>query len=351
MRFRLASRRRTAIGGLAALTAASLLWSAAWLALARGLDSGIEGWVRDRRAEGWTTEYEPYAIKGFPFRWRARIGRPRLSHGRGFSWSGPWIELGWAPWHPRSVALWTAGSHRLQLIDVGGPYRLAADEISGRLGFGEGGIVERIDLDGNAVILNRPGDTPDGATIRVDRAILRADLRPDAPSIPGTPSPWLSFDADLLGLTLPQTVRTALGRTIGRIAAEAMVTGSPPAARPVEALTAWRDQGGTVEFSKLSIGWGPLAATGSGTLALDGALQPEGAFTARVAGYGETIDLLGQARALTPNQAMVARLTLGALARTPAGGDRPEVTVAVGLQSRTLSVGPVPLLTLPRIDW
>lgn len=344
--------RRATFIGLAALAAGAVLWSAAWLVVADRLESGIEGWVRDRRAEGWTATHGPVAVAGFPHRWRARIERPSLSRARGeqggFSWSGPWIELRWTPWTARTLTLRTAGTHELGLAGVaGGRFRLAAGEITGRLGFGDNGAVERIDISGDALAVTAPGGEP----FRVNRAVLHANLRPNAPPPSAVPPPSLALELDILGLTLPKTVRAALGQTIGRIAGQAIVRGTIPAARPAAALTAWRDQGGVIEISRLSLGWGALTVKGSGTLALDIGLQPIGAMTARIAGYGETIDRLGAAGALGRGQALIARLALGALARTPEGGGRPEIEVAVSIQNRRLTVGPIPLLRLPRIDW
>jgi len=356
MRFRPPSRRRIAVLALGALAAAAVLWSAAWLAIACGLARGIEGWVRDRRAEGWTATHGALALAGFPVRWRARIDRPHLARtggaAGGFSWSGPWIELGWAPWAARSVTLRTADTHALGLEgEEGGRYRLEADAIAGRLGLGRGGTVERIDVAGDAISLAPPDGGALGGPFRVNRAILHADLRPAAPASPGTPPPALTLDADILGLTLPATVRPALGRTVGRIAGRATVMGALTAGRPAQALTAWRDAGGVVEIARLALGWGPLTARGEGTLALDTGLQPIGALTARIQGYAETIDRLRAAGALNGNQALLGKLALGALARPSKDGGRPEVAVPVAVQDRTLTVGPVALVRLPRIAW
>lgn len=356
MKARPLSRRRIAVCAIGVLAVVAVLWSAAWLAVARRLESGIDGWVRDRRAEGWSVTHGPVAVGGFPFRWQARIDRPQLVRARGtaggFFWSGPWIGLGWAPWTARSVSLWTAGAHELGLEgEAGERFGLTANEITGRLEFGDGGAIERLYLGGDAVALTPPGSRPDGGTFRVDRATLHANLRPEAKSAPGTPLPALALDADILGFTLPATVRAALGRTIGRIAGRATVMGAVPAGRPAEALTAWRDAGGVVEIPSLSLGWGPLAAAGEGTLALDIGLQPIAALTARIRGYAETVDRLRAAGALSVNQALAARLALAALAQTPQGGGRKEVPAAVSLQDRLLAVGPIPLLRLPYIDW
>ncbi len=341
---------------LVALVAGVVLWSAAWLLIAERLESGVEGWVGERRAEGWRVAHGPIQARGFPHRWRVLIDRPRLARPRGvdagFSWSGPWIELGWAPWTPRQVTLRTAGAHDLGFAgDAGGRFRLAAGEITGRIRFGDDGAVTRIDVGGDTITLTPPGAPQGGAPFRVNRAVLRANLRPDTVATPATPPPWLALEADIFGLTLPKRMATPLGRTIGRIAGQATIMGTLPAARPAEALAAWRDQGGVVDISRFTLGWGALTASGAGTLALDAGLQPICALTARIAGYGEVIDRLSEAGKLSLGQRLVAKLALGALARTPEGGGRPEVEAAVSIQNGVLTVGPVPLLRLGRIRW
>lgn len=356
MRFHPASWRRAAVTGLAALAVGAALWSVAWLVIAERLEGGIEDWVGERRAEGWRVAHGPVQSSGFPHRWRVRIDRPRLSGPRGaaagFSWSGPWIELGWAPWAPRRLALRTAGAHDLGFAGgAGGRFRLAAAEITGRIGFGDDGAIARIDIGGDTITLIPPGAPQGGGPFRVNRVILRANLRPDTVAPPATPPPWLALEADIFGLTLPKRIATPLGRTIGRIAGQATVRGRLPAARPAEALAVWRDRGGVVEISRFTLGWGALTASGAGTLALDAGLQPICALTARIAGYGEVIDRLSAAGKLSLGQRLVAKVALGALARTPEGGGRPEVEVAVSVQNGVLTVGPVPLLRLGRISW
>lgn len=352
MRLRPASWRRAAIIVLAVVIGGAVLWSGAWLVVAYRFEHSIDAWVAARRAEGWQASHGAVAVSGFPHRWRARIERPSLSraggNSGGFSWSGPWIVLGWAPWTPRTVTLSSAETHALGFAGAaGGRFRLTAAELSGLLTFRADGAIVRIGACGDALTVTPPSGEP----FLANRAILRANLRPDAPAVAGAPPPTVEIEADILGLTLPETSRPLLGRTIGHIAGRATVKGAMPALRPAEALAAWRDQGGVVEISRFSLGWGTLAARGDGTLALDAALQPIGAMTARIAGYAETIDRLTVAGKMTRNQGLLAKVALAALARTPEGGGRPEIAVPVSIQDRVLVVGPVRLIRLPRIVW
>ncbi len=75
------------------------------------------------------------------------------------------------------------------------------------------------------------------------------------------------------------------------------MNGPLPQARDITRWAeAWRDGGGSLEITHLTMGWGPLGLTSSATLALDDQLQPMGSGNARIVGYAETLDRLAAAR-------------------------------------------------------
>jgi hypothetical protein len=84
---------------------------------------------------------------------------------------------------------------------------------------------------------------------------------------------------------------------------------------------------------------------------VDDALQPVGAFTAQIAGLDRLVSLLEKTGRMRPQQAAIARITLAVLTRAPANGRPPQVRLPVSIQNRQLSVGPIPLLRLPIINW
>jgi hypothetical protein len=90
--------------------------------------------------------------------------------------------------------------------------------------------------------------------------------------------------------------------------------------------------------------------SGSGTVALDHRLQPEGAFSLKFQGGGETLDALAGGGWMEADDAGIAKLGLTLLARRGADG-APEINVPLTLQDRQLSAGPVTLMTLPEIVW
>src|SRR5262249_44415292 len=126
--------------------------------------------------------------------------------------------------------------------------------------------------------------------------------------------------------------------------------GSIASGPPRAAVTKWRDDGGTIEIEELELDWRPLRLTGSGTLALDAELQPQAALTATIAGYGEIVDSLLVAGAIKPNDGALAKIALGLLAKPGPSGER-QITAPIAVQEGRLFVGPVRLMTLPKISW
>ena len=114
---------------------------------------------------------------------------------------------------------------------------------------------------------------------------------------------------------------------------------------------AWRDGGGTLELQHVAVGWGPLALTGSATLALDPKLQPMGAGNARIVGYAQSLDALGASGAIPPRAAFAAKALAGLIAATPENGGPSEIDVPLTLQDRTLAIRQFPLARVPSLAW
>lgn len=344
---------RTAI----VLAVCAALYTAIWFAIASGLKGGISDWVAERRADGWTVEHGSIAMGGFPFSWQAAIETPHLAQtrlNRIFRWSGPAITLNWQPWSPRTVQYTTSGSHTFHVDPP--PGNLPPDTTltlasgQGHLVFGSQGGLDQLAIliDGATLSL------PTAQKLRFNRFRAIIDTNPPANGAkPDQPHliPSFGLDGDLFGLTLPEGQRLPLGRTIGRIALRATIMGRIPPGRASAGLPLWQQEGGTVEISRLNMGWGPLVVQATGTMALDATLQPVGALTGTIAGYGETIEALAAARLIKPGAALVGKFALGALARRPDGGGRPEIEVPLTLQNNWLYIGPVKLLQVPIIHW
>ena len=180
-----------------------------------------------------------------------------------------------------------------------------------------------------------------GATIALDQ--------PEAPPTEFN-MPLGRVSLDLHALALPAGTRLLTEDPVETLSFDATIKGPMPMAPPRDALAAWRDAGGTIELERFAFTQGPLALTGNATLALDPELQPEGAGTVTTAGLSQAIEILIRDGIIPADRALVARATIKALEKPGADG-RPQATIGLSLQNRTVSFGPVPLFALQPIEW
>jgi hypothetical protein len=344
-----------------ALTALALLWSAGWYIVADRLDTIVTAWVEKRRAQGWTATYAGLTLEGFPFAWRARIREPVLDAPAAkppFRWSGPVILLDWKPWQAERIGFDAPGAHRLVATDPSSETTaaLTSNQATGEIVFGgpDGlkGLSAHID---GAILATIPGSLdapPDRPGIRIDRIDAAFDAAP-APRKGSADSktPSARINASILGMTLPESVKSPLGRTIGSIALDATILGRLPRTETRDALDAWRNDGGLVEIDRFHLGWSRLVLDASGSFALDRSLQPVVSASGTISGHQETLTALTASGALKPGEALIVRMALTFLEGGKQRGDRPEIRVSLSIQDGWLYLGPVKLLKVPPILW
>jgi hypothetical protein len=190
-----------------------------------------------------------------------------------------------------------------------------------------------------------------GRTDRPERASLAGlDVNLRLPADPGAGAPaaelWIAVDQ----LTLPEALNPPLGDTVEFAFLDLALYGRIPPGPLKLSLDEWRRAGGTVEIRRAEAKWGPLGTEGEGTLALDSRLQPMGAFTARLSGYGPALDNLVEAEWVRPTEAAAAKVVLNIIAKPGADGVS-EVKVPLTVQDGLVSVGPAQLMALPPVRW
>jgi hypothetical protein len=155
---------------------------------------------------------------------------------------------------------------------------------------------------------------------------------------------------DAKTIALPATI-PPLARTVDRLHLSLDLQG-PVGRGPLPLiLEAWRSAGGAIEVRDFALEWPPLTMSGNGTAALDDSLQPLAAFTLKIAGFTATVDALEARRYVQAEVAAASRLILGLLAKVPAGGGAPELSLAFTVQDRKLQAGPVTLMDVPEVIW
>ncbi|MDX9860425.1 MAG: DUF2125 domain-containing protein [Rhodospirillales bacterium] len=334
-----------AIGGIVL----GALYMGFWNYAAELARDSVLDWMEARRQEGAVVGFERLNIGGFPSYLRLVIDRPAMSWPNAdapWGWETDQLTAEMRPWNFRQIVLLAPGRHAVSWT-TGGIGRTAKGAVRD--------LRAKVDLDGGRPVAGhidaRAADfAGDGGLDRLTLERAAADFRcmPVVDADDRTPVADVRVTAHEIGL--PSGWGLPLGAEVAAIRLDATVLGNLPFGPLVDLLGGWRDDGGTVEVRQLDLTYGPLALAANGTLALDEALQPIGAFTARIEGFFETVDALRTRGAIRSQDAVTAKMVLGILAKRNDAG-RISLAVPLTLQDRRLYVGPVPLAEVPPIRW
>ena len=340
------------------------VWTLGWFWFAREIQAGLQAFTDQQDGKPVIVTWDGVRVSGYPNRLNTHIARPRGT------WSGPDGDIAWAGADTilgffkdggRTVSFRAPGKHDFTLRSTGSEGSMAAvsEGFGGRLIFdGNGqatalrGLATGLDI----AIDGKPATTLDRAAFDWSQISGGADATNRTDGIhPDSARQSLTFSLSGVSLVTaqldPNLVGT-LGRKLEQLAGQLSVRGAlDPTDLSPDSLASWRDAGGTLELADFSLIWGPLQIAGDGTLAVDDALQPVGAFTAQIAGLDRLVNLLEKTGRMRPQQAAIARIALAVLIRAPANGGPPQARMPVSIQNRQLSIGPIPLLRLPVINW
>jgi hypothetical protein len=348
--------RRLLLGFAVVVALAAAAHGAFWWIVADQLRDGFAAWAGERRGEGWTIRHGPVSVGGYPLQAWADIEGPDFAdpgNGMAWRWQGERLRLRLDLLSLEEILFSFPGRQRLDVRhakrrEIFDAHLGTAD---GRARPGPDGRTRSVVLDLADIEARRKG-TPEvlrlgrlGVTVFVpdpaSDAVAAEDREPAGPVV----------SASAANILLPEQARYPLGRTIGKAAIDAKLIGDLAAGpTPSRTLAAWRDAGGTLEVRRIDVVWGKFDLSGEGTAALDEALQPMVAMTARIGGYGETVDALVETGQMRSRDAFATKMVLGLIARaTPGGASR--ITLPLSLQRGVLSAGPARLLQVPAIDW
>jgi hypothetical protein len=340
------------------------VWTLGWLWFAREIKAGMQDFAGQHVGNPVSLSWAQVEVSGYPNRLNTHIAQPRgiwSGPDGDFTWAGADAILGFFKDGGRTISFRAPGTHDFTLRSNGTERSMAAvsESFRGRLDFnGNGqatglrGLATGLDI----AIDEKPATTLDRAAfdwsqgkLDVDAATATDGIHPDSA---GQSLTFLLSGVSLVTAGLDSNLVETLGRKLDRLAGQLSVRGAlEPTDLSPDGLTRWRDAGGTLELTDFSLVWGPLQIAGNGTLAVDDALQPVGAFTAQIAGLDRLVNLLEKTGRMRAQQAAIARIALAVLTRAPANGGSPQARVPVSIQNRQLSVGPIPLLRLPTINW
>jgi hypothetical protein len=324
--------------------------TAYWRVAAERLRAGYGAWLAAQTAQGWEIASGSVSTGGWPL--AATLTVPNLT----FRHAGPTVpgdvnvaSAGVA----LSVSLYDPTALRVLLT---GPTHVRAGDSPDVIVTGDEIRVDvpLVQSDSPAVMLFGKGVRLEPATgaWHVTVGLLSANAMVESGASVGGSRPAATFSMSAEAIALPGGVKWPLGTNISSLSMDGRLNGRLPPARDITGWTeAWRDGGGSLDITRLAMGWGPLGLTASATLKLDEQLQPMGSGNGRIVGYAETLDRLAAGGAMTRSAATAAKAVLSLMAATSDTEAPSSVEVPLTLRHRTLSIGQIPLLRLPDVDW
>jgi len=338
-------RRSTVLGLIGIVLVIAIgAYTAFWWVAAGKIEEAATAWRDSVRSQKIDASWQTIHIGGYPFLFRLEFTGVTLKN-RAVSppaeLDAPALSASTRPWNFRDWHLVAPNGANATVGSDSAPLAtLTAGAANGALAIGADG--------GSTIWLYlREATAVAGERVRARGVDAWVILPARAPGARG--SPGLAVAALLRDLTLPSAPPT-LGTAVAELGFGLSLKGSIPSGPLYQALSVWRDDGGTLGLDHFRLNWGGIGVTGSGTFALDAGLQPIGAISAAVAGYDQLMNALVAAGKVKASDARVARFAMSMLAKVGPEG-RPEISTSLTIQDGEMFLGPARLGKAPRIDW
>ena len=305
------------------LPAAGLLLAAGgytlwWHAVADAVSARVPLVVAACAEAGIVVDPGTAEVGGFPYRVELALQGP-VATGRNWRWAPERVQVFAQPWNLRHLVVLAGTAHRWGREPRG--TALAADVFRASLVHGRDGALERISIEATGLT------APDWS---LDRMELHARRTRGGFETAGKLEGGRSADR---GAATRPTIEYALLE--GTLA-------PTPGLRALADPAGWALAGGILEISRFTFAWGSLQGDAQGTVTLDGAGRPLGAFTLSTGNFPAAIRFL-EDQGWTPAAAARA----AEAATVEAGRHTAETSIPVTVQDGELTVAGVPLLQLP----
>ena len=321
---------------ISAILFLSLYWGTWWL-LSEHLRTRLYDHIHLLEAEGYQLAYKDMKIGGFPFSLKITLAEPTLTKGN--TWR-MWIEgdvsLQAALWNHRRVALDFEGSHHITVPEgwsfIGTKGRgecLLQDTHFLSLQYGNA----RLEGLGHNPLFEAQGVRWEG------ECILQHE---------GKPPKVLNSHVTIDTLTSPLLKKNPVSDHLKSIDLSIVLSGTIAGALPLEeALRAWYESGGVMDVEKLALTWGALTLKGEGTVSIDRGLQPMAAFAMSLEGLDDLLQALVAADLIKQKSVKAIKFAVAFLSQQQESNPK----VAITLQDRQVSIGPMAVFAVPRIHW
>jgi hypothetical protein len=334
-------RRIALLVGIPVLVAVA--YSVFWFVVAGRAEGWIADWAAAEPDKPWHGSFEGVEVSGFPFAMVVRVASPEVVWHDGVQeaiWSGAWLVARYRPWNPNRIDFELPDN---QTVDVDTPNWSGLVAIQTSQSFGHiemaDGKARRVTTESRDLVATAEQLA---APVTADRLVVTAE------AVPAGDNHDLFVEVENLGF--PAQLPAPFTGLVPFAAASLSLNGDVPSGGPVrDRLALWRDAGGTLDVLSLKVDWPPLAIEADGTVALDEAFRPMGAFSSEISGYGELLDALVELGTVSRGEASVAGTVLDVMARRDEATGERRLKVPVTIQNGTLFIGPVPLMPVPPV--
>ncbi|GJE74055.1 DUF2125 domain-containing protein [Methylorubrum suomiense] len=318
------------------LAALVLAWTVGWFVIRARAESEMDAWLAHEAQEGRQWTCADRSITGFPFRLELRCASVRFARSDGRFSLGP-ITAVVQIYDPRHLLLEATGPFRVEQGDLSADVSWNALEASFH-GASDGFTRASVVLDAPKGVVN----TPDPGPIDFAARHLELHARP-------TPGRFASDGAVDVSLRLAQAAVPRLNVLAGSTdpadidldttIEQAAVLRTGTVANELET---WRQAGGRLDVTRLSIAKGERRLQAKGAAALDPEHRPEGRFELRAVGLEALVGQVMGQRYGADKGALIGNLVgqfLGGLRRKEDGEGR-------AAETGTDALKPLPTLKL-----
>jgi hypothetical protein len=345
-------RFKLMIGGLVAVLVAYAVF---WFVAAHHFENRIVEAIQERRDQGMDIRYGDLSVSGFPYRLEATFEDVHVGGQKdGLAWQvdTPRFAAVVLPWRPRHAVTFAETATLALTRDGTAAEVLTTHGMRNSVIMDGAGGPERISMTAVSLALQPQPDAPPEWEMTNAEAHWRAAYEATAltrlfPSedeaSPKEPLQW-QFAAKAQDIAGDRLAVSPYGRVIEelQVVMELHGAGLGPGAT-LQAIAAWRDNGGTVDVPSFMLKWGELDVKLSGSVTLDRQFRLLGALTAQVRGFEPVIDRLQQDGVIDAQEALTAKETLGSIAGSV---ENQRLTVPITLQGGRMFVGPLPVANL-----
>jgi hypothetical protein len=328
--------------------AVALGWSGWWIVGSQIKRSALEGWLAERRADGWVAEAEAISIGGFPNRFDTRVTGLHLADpGQGWAWETPFMDILMLSYQPNAAIVALPGDQ--QIAVPGAQSVLDAETLRGSVRFVPGPSLElaALSVEADALALRDARAASPSVLAAADRVVLHLRALDDGTA----PENGYAMFAEAQAVRLPAALREildpagALAPVADRLEIDGRLAFDAPLDRHAVEVA---PPGVThLSLSQASLRWGELAIALSGAVTADRQGYAVGDLDLRAENWLEILAAMVRAGVIGEETAATLRFGLGFFARQRDG--RSVLSVPLSFSGGGTRIGPIPVGPAPRL--